>query len=200
MAGGRRETVAWIVAGSALVVAVGVFAFRAGGSRPTVPDMANAGNVAGAAPLSTRAPDISRLSPRERFDRLFDRVMRAASAGDTAAVVQFSPMALGAYEMLDRFDTDTRYHAAMIHLAIGQIDAARALADTILRETPTHLFGFLIRGDAADRTNDLPGLSASYRAFLAHYDAELRSGRVEYREHQPALDDFRTRARATVER
>jgi len=197
---GRRETIAWAVAGAAVLIAVATLAFRVGGAGPTAPAMANAGNAAAASPLATRAPDISQMTPRERFDRLFDRVMGAAERGDSTTVTQFSPMALGAYEMLDQFDADARYHAAMIHLVNGEMDAARALADTIHKETPNHLFGFLIRGEAADRANDLTALNASYRDFLSHYDTQIGADRIEYREHQRALDDFRTRARATIEK
>lgn len=197
--GGRRENIAWIVAGLAVVVAVATIAFRLGGARPTVPEMANAGNT-GPGGLSTRASDISQMTPRERFDRLHDRIMRALDAGDTATVVQFSPMAIGAYQMLDQVDADARYHAALIHVAVGGLDEARALADTIQADAPNHLFGYMIRGEVAERGNQVAALEAAYRDFLRHYDAELKAGRLEYREHQPALDDFRTRARATVER
>ena len=192
--------IAWIIAGSAALVAVAALAFRLGSAKPTVPAMANAGNSSAASPLASRAPDISQMTPRERFDRLFDRVMGASERGDTATVSQFSPMALGAYDMLDRFDADARYHAAMIRLVIGEVDAAKALADTIQKEVPNHLFGYLIRGEAADRVNDLAALNASYRAFLNNYDAQIAADRIEYREHQAALDDFRTRARATIEK
>jgi predicted nucleic acid-binding Zn ribbon protein len=197
---GRRETIAWAVAAAAVLIAVAALAFRLGGGRAAAPVMANAGSAGAAAPLSTRAPDISQMTPRERFDRLFDRVMGAAERGDSTTVAQFSPMALGAYDMLDQFDADARYHAAMIHLVNGGVEAARALADTIQREVPNHLFGYLIRGEAADRVNDLAALNASYRAFLDNYDAQIRTDHKEYREHKTALDDFRTRARATIER
>jgi hypothetical protein len=188
------------VAGAAVLIAVAALAFRLGGGRAAAPVMANAGSAGAAAPLSTRAPDISQMTPRERFDRLFDRVMGAAERGDSTTVTQFSPMALGAYDMLDQFDADARYHAAMIHLVNGGVAAARALADTIQRDVPNHLFGYLIRGEAADRVNDLPALNASYRAFLDNYDAQIRADHIEYREHKTALDDFRTRARATIEK
>jgi hypothetical protein len=162
--------------------------------------MANPGNagVAGAAPgLSGRAPDISAMSPEERFDRLFDRVVRAGENGDTLTVRQFAPMALGAYAMLDSSSSDLRFHAALIQLAVGDFPGALALADTILAQAPGHLFGYLIRGEAADRQNKVEALNRSYRDFLAHYDAELRSGRKEYAEHKPVLDDFRIRAEAS---
>jgi hypothetical protein len=201
--GGNRERTAWIVAGIAALVALLAILWRGGAFHPAAPpDMGNVGNV-GAAPsagLAGRAPDISSMSPRERFDRLFERVIRASEAGDSLTVLQFAPMALGAYAQLDAVDTDARYHAAMIDLAVGDLPGAVALADTILAGAPGHLFAYLIRGESADRRNDTAALTRSYRDFLDHYDAEMRSGRVEYAEHRPALDDFRTRARASLGR
>jgi hypothetical protein len=177
--------------------------WRIGAFRPTVPDMANSCNIDAqpATPgLAGRAPDISSMSPRQRFDRLFERVIRASESGDSVTLVQFAPMALGAYAQLDTINTDARYHAAMIELALGDFGAARALADTIEAEAPGHLFGYIVRGEAADRQNDAALLTRSYRDFLDHYDREMRSGRIEYTEHQPILDDFRTRAKASLGR
>lgn len=192
---GGRERMAWVVTGLAVVVAVLAFLWR-GNAQPTVPDMGNAGNTAPA--LSSRAPDISNMSPRERFDRLWDRVVRAAESGDTVTVVQFAPMALGAYSMMPDADADARYHAATIHLVIGDFPAALALADTIQAQAPGHLFGHIIRGEVADRRNDAAALNASYRDFLRDETAELRAGRAEYADHKPILDDFRTRAKASL--
>ena len=197
---GGRERLAWTLTGLAAVVALLAFLYR-GNRQPTVPDMGNAGNAdaAGAVPpLAQRAPDISNMTPRERFDRLWDRVVRAAEAGDSVTVIQFSPMALGAYGMIEDADADARYHAATINLMIGDLKAAQALADTIQAEAPGHLFGYIVRGEVADRRNDAQALARSYQDFLSHYDAELRAGRVEYTEHQPILDDFRTRAKASL--
>jgi tetratricopeptide (TPR) repeat protein len=184
------------------VVALAVtMLWRGGAIRPTPPpEMANAGNAGGPAGSGGQPPDISTMTPEERFDRLWDRVVRAAEAGDSATVTQFSPMALGAYSMLPATNADLRFHAALIHLAIGEFPAALALADTILSQSPGHLFGYIVRGEAADRQNDLQQLNRSYRDFLSHYDAELRSGRPEYDGHKPLLDSFRTRANASAPR
>jgi predicted nucleic acid-binding Zn ribbon protein len=196
-----RERLGWIVAGIAVLVVGIVLLWRSGSFRPTAPpEMGNPGNAGnpGAAPgLSGPAPDISNMSPQERFDRLFDRVVRAGENGDTLTVRQFAPMALGAYAMLDSASGDLRFHAALIHLAVGDLASAQALADTVLAEAPGHLFAYLIRGEAADRQNDTTALNRSYRDFLAHFDAEMRAGRKEYAEHKPILDDFRVRAEAS---
>lgn len=197
-AGNPRERLAWIIAGAAVLLVGVILLWRSGSFRPSAaPEMANAGNAGAGPGISGPAPDISKMSPGERFDRLFDRVVRAGENGDSLTVQQFSPMALGAYAMLDSVNSDLRFHAALIHLSVGDVAPALALADTILSATPGHLFGYVIRGEVAERQNDTGALSRSYRDFLAHYDAELKSGKPEYAEHKPILDDFRVRANAS---
>jgi hypothetical protein len=107
-------------------------------------------------------------------------------------------MALGAYSMMPDADADARYHAATIHLVIGDFDSALALADTIQAQAPGHLFGHIIRGEVADRRNDPAALNVSYRNFLRDEATELRAGRGEYADHKVDLDDFRTRAKASL--
>jgi hypothetical protein len=151
--------------------------------------MANAGVSTG-----ERAPDISSMSPRERFDRLFNRIMQAAERGQTAEIARFTPMALGAYEQLDTRDIDARYHAAVIHLQSGGIAPARALADTILRESPGHLFSYVIQGTAARIAGDSGAEARANREFLEHYRAEMAANRVEYLEHKPVVEEFKREA------
>jgi hypothetical protein len=163
--------------------------------------MANSGvssaTLPGRAPAG-RAPDISSMSPRERFDRLFNRVMQAAEAGDSTTVEQFTPMALGAYQQLDTRDIDARYHVAVIHLQVGDFRPAEALADTILAESPGHLFGYVIRGTAARFQGDSTTLKQAERDFLAHYASEMAAKRVEYQEHQPVIEEFREQADSAI--
>lgn len=140
-------------------------------------------------------PDLSQMSPREQFDRLYNRVMQASEAGDTAQVAQFTPMALMAYSALDSADADARYHAAMLRLHTGDPTGARALADSILAGQPGHLFGYLIRGALARWDGNQAALAAVYRDFNNSYDAETRAGRPEYLDHRQALDRFREQAR-----
>jgi hypothetical protein len=167
---------------------------RGGTPAPVTPDMANPG--AGGAPAGPAgpagpAPDISQMTPRERFDRLFNRIMQAAEQGDSAQVERFTPMALGAYAQLDSADADARYHAAVLRLQVGDQAGALALADTLLARSPGHLFGYLIRGSAARMAGDSAAAARAARDFAAHYDAEMRANRIEYREHQASLDDFK---------
>jgi hypothetical protein len=162
--------------------------------------MANAGSSAGregeggAGAPGGAPPDISRMSPRERFDRLFNRVMQAAEQRDTAQVVRFTPMALGAYAQLDTVNADARYHAAVLRLQVGDAPGALALADTILAQSPGHLFGYIVRGAAAGFQGDTALARRADRDFLSHYEAERKADRIEYREHEPAIEDFKQHA------
>jgi hypothetical protein len=199
----QRERTAWIVAGALCLVLLGAILFRVvrGTPAPVAPDMANAGASTGAAAGTESfgggaagggaAPDISRMSPRERFDRLFNRVMQAAEQRDTAQVERFTPMALGAYAQLDSANADARYHAAVLRMQIGDVPGALALADTLLARDPGHLFGYVIRGTAAGMQGDTAAARRAGREFLAHYQAERSAARIEYREHEPALEDFK---------
>ena len=188
------ERSAWIFAGtlSAALVALIVYNVVTQDPQPQIPQMANAGATAGdsAAPAGA-VPDISQMTPRERFDRLFNRIMQAAEQGDTAQVRRFTPMALGAYAQLDTVDVDARYHAAVIRLQTGDVAGAHALADTILEQSPDHLFGYLVRGTAATIADDPGARNQAEREFLRRYDREMAAGRPEYRDHAPVIEEFR---------
>ncbi|HEX6090366.1 MAG TPA: zinc ribbon domain-containing protein [Gemmatimonadales bacterium] len=204
----RPEKTAWIAAGSLVLFLMMIVGYRvltgntaAAGAR--APDMANAGNAApgGAADpgggLPTgRAPDISALSPQERFLRLNNRVMEAAGRGDTATVVNFTPMALGAYAQLPSATNDERYHAAVLHAQVGRAAEALALADTMLQTTPRYLLAYVVRGDIAEIQRDSARLRAAFADFQAAYDEEIRAPRAEYVDHRNVLDDFLQRARS----
>jgi hypothetical protein len=196
---GASDRKAWLVAGTVCVLLVAGIAYKVSSDipQPAAPNMANAGSSAGITAeggAAGPAPDISAMTPRERFDRLYDRIMRAAGVGDSTEIQRFTPMALGAYEQLDARDIDARYHAAMLHTEVQQWPAALALADTILAEAPGHLFGYVIRGAVGKARKDPSLFTQAQRDFLANYDAALRSKRVEYLEHKPAIDEFKNEA------
>jgi hypothetical protein len=196
-----RERIAWLVAGGLCVLLLGAIVLKvvSGISAAAAPDMANsgaggpAGGGPGAAPVG-QPPDISQMTPREQFDRLFNRIMRAAEQGDTAQVERFLPMGLGAYGQLDSPDAAARYHAAVLYLQGGDAPGALALADTILAAVPTHLLGYIVRGEAAALARDAAGGAKARRDFLGHYEAEMKANRAEYLEHRPAIEEFRKAA------
>jgi ribosomal protein L40E len=185
---------AWLVAAALCALLVGAIVWRVMREQPApeVPQMANpgAGGAEAAGPAGA-APDISQMSPRERFDRLFNRIMEAAQRGDSAQVLRFTPMALGAYSQLDTVDADARYHAAVLRLQTGDIAGARALGDTILRQSPGHLLGYVVLGSAADLAGDSAAAARARRDFAQHYAAESAAGRPEYRDHAPVIEEFK---------
>ena len=140
-------------------------------------------------------PDISNLTPRERFDRLYNRVMAAAENGDQATVTQFTPMAVMAYSQLDDIDADARFHLGLLTLHTGDQAQVEALADTILQQNPGHLFAYMIRGAQARFTRDDVALKQAYADFLGHYETEIAAGRPEYADHKRSIDDFLAAAR-----
>jgi hypothetical protein len=140
--------------------------------------------------------DISTMTPRERADRLFDRIMRAAARGDTGEIEFFTPMALQAYALLDERDADSRYHIGLIQAEAGNLEATAAQADSIERAWPGHLFGGMLRAEVARRRGQNAELERWYRWFLERYEQEQASGKPEYADHRTALEAFRSDALA----
>ena len=194
----RNERVLWFLAGGVVVALVGALALALSkGSAAPAAATVNAaeaplaaGGDGGGAP-----PDISNMSPRQRFDALFNRIMRAAESGDANTVTTFAPMAIQAYGLLDTVDADARYHLALIELHTGDVDGARAQGDSILKAQPGHLFGYVVKGTIARFQKDDKALARTYADFLAHYDAEQAAKRPEYSEHPRALEEFLKAAR-----
>ena len=201
----RSERIAWIVAGTVVALLLAMIVYRMMANDPAgarAPDMANAGNEAPGAAVTAdpggalptgRAPDISALTPAERFTRLYNRVMQAAANGDTTTVVNFTPMALGAYSQLETISNDERYHAAILHAQVGNLPAALALADTMLAISPDYLLAYVVRGEVARFRNDSARLRQAHAAFNAAYAREIAARRAEYVDHKNVLDDFRAR-------
>ena len=188
----------WIAAWSAVALFIALIVYFVNNRSAEVagPDMANAGNPgpAGAGGGEGRPgapPDISQMSPRERFFRLHDRVMGAAQSGDTASANRFAPMAIAAYGMLDSVDIDARYHAGALYIQSGALPAALALADSIQTEAKDNLLGDLLRLEVAQARKDQAAESRFGKAFLDHYDAQLGLRRPEYEEHKAMLADLR---------
>jgi hypothetical protein len=185
-AAGSRNVVPFAVAGVAVLIFALTLAFRSQPATPAAP-----------APVAAQPgglPDLSTMTPRDAFNRLFTRVMTASEQGDTATANRFTPMALMAYRNLPEVDIDARYDVALIHLHAGDIQAARALADTIQREEAKHLFGFVLRAAIARFDNQPAAARSAYRDFLALADQELKANRPEYDAHRSMLENFRQTA------
>lgn len=183
------------LAGIAVIAAVLVLVSRTGSAPPVGTPAAPASAAAGGG-----MPDLSQMSPREQFDRLFNRVMTASEQGDTATVNQFGPMALMAYQNLPEVDQDARYHAAMLRLHAGDIEGAQVLADSIGTVQEGHLFSFVLNAAIARFNSDQAKVQQSYQGFLGSYEAEMAAGRTEYMDHKTMLDNFTRQAREATGR
>jgi len=136
------------------------------------------------------------MSPEERANRLFNRVMMLAEAGKTDSVQFFMPMALGAYAQLPNLDADARYHVGLLQLAGGDANGALAQADTIRQSIPTHLFIFVLRAHAYQSQRNVREERRAYDDFLRNEAAELARKRPEYGPdaHHDALTSFHDEA------
>jgi tetratricopeptide (TPR) repeat protein len=198
-AGPARPWLPWVAGGiaAAAVLALAVTL------RPRREEPAPLPPPAAAAPApmpagDPAAVDLSTMTPREAADRLFNRVMTAASQGDSAQARRFVPMALQAAAQVQPQDNDLRYHVASLHLVGGDWSAARAEADALLAQNPKHLFALFVAAQAEDGRGNAAGARGFYRRFLEAYDGEAGRDVPEYNEHRQALpvmrDEARTRA------
>ena len=181
----------WALAGAALGALVAVVAMRGAGSREQ-----GATTEETAQRTQLRAPDISQMSPEERANRLFNRVMILAESGKNDSVQFFLPMALSAYAQLPSLDADARYHVGLLQLAGGDATAALAQADTIHQSLPTHLFIYMLRSHAYNQLGNVQEERRAYADFLRNESAELARKRPEYGQdaHLDALTNFHSEA------
>jgi hypothetical protein len=157
---------------------------------------------AGAMPLPGRplgapgAPDISSMSPQERADRLFNRVMTYATQGQADSAAFFAPMAIASIEALAPLDAHRRYDLGLVALAAGDAARAAAQADTILDQRPTHLLGLTLAARAAE----VSGATAESRRYWARLleaeTDEIATGLQEYVDHDADLRAAVAEARA----
>ena len=143
-----------------------------------------------------RGPDISSLSPQERADRLYTRVMILNSEGKADSVQFFAPMALTAYQMLEPLNTDQRYDMGRIAEVAGQLDVARAQADTILRGSPTHLLGLILAARTAELLSQPTQKAEFTRRLIAAEKSELATKKAEYDRHEDDIKRALAEARS----
>lgn len=191
--GGWRAAFPWALAGAALGALITVVVMRGAGS-------SGQGVETTAASSRLPAPDISQMSPEERANRLFNRVMILAEAGKADSVRFFLPMALGAYSQLPTVDADARYHIGLLQLAGGDVEAALAQADTIQRSSATHLFIYVLRAHAYQQSGSTQQERRAYADYLRHEAAETAKNRPEYADHRDALTNFKAEATRVTSR
>lgn len=196
---GAAKKVAWVwlVPGVAVLAVVafligqristsGRQAAAESGGTMSAPFAGGAGGAAGAA--GARAPDISSLSPEERANRLFDRIMRYGEEGKVDSARIFAPMAVQAYEMIGPLDNHSRYDVGIIAVVTGDAALAKAQGDTILKSSPTHLLGLILAMKAAGLAQKTAERDAFEKRLLAAAAAEKTKGLKEYTDHMPDID------------
>lgn len=174
----------WSVAGIALLALLAFIVgqqFGRGGGRGAAaapPAIAQAG----------RAPDISQMSPQERADRLFNRVMTYLANGQGDSVTFFAPMAIQSFEALAPLNAHQRYDLGLLGVVSGDATLALAQADSILAEQPSHLLGLIL----GMRASGLSGDAAARQRFADRLRSSLASERgkrlQEYEDHAPDID------------
>ncbi len=169
----QRSILPWVMAGIALLAVVIMVARQQ--STVTPPTEAPLGGAA-----APRGPDISQMSPQERADRLYDRVMRLSAEGKADSASFFASMAVGAYESLAPLNADQRYDMGRMAEMAGDLVTAKAQADSILREQPDHMLGIILDARAIMARGD----SARGRQALAR----LRT--VETTERAKSLEEY----------
>jgi len=135
-----------------------------------------------------RAPDISQLTPEQRAERLYDRIMMEHEAGRQDAVQSFLPMARAAYQMLDSLNLDQRYDLGRLGEVGGDTALARAQADTILQKRPTHLLGLILAARIARLEKDETKARALDARLVAAAPAERSAPLPEYVHHKNDID------------
>lgn len=123
------------------------------------------------------------MSPEERADRLFNRVMRLSSEGKADSAAFFGPMALGAIMALAPLDAHRRYDTGLVALVTGDVVTATAQGDTILAQRSTHLLGLALAARAADARGDAAASKGFRRRLLAAEAAERARALQEYTDH-----------------
>lgn len=175
----------WAVAGIALLSLLAFIVGRNVGRARATPSVPMATAVT--AGSGGRAPDISRMSPQERADRLFERVMRYVGEGQGDSIALFAPMAIQSQLAVTPLDAHRRYDAGLLGMVSGDGAMARAQADTILREQPDHLLGLVL----AMRTAGMSGDAAARTAFARRLESVAERERArrlpEYLEHEPDI-------------
>jgi hypothetical protein len=170
----------WGVPAVAIIALIGLSVIRYGSRTPA----ADSGDrVPLGAGTVVQAPDISSMSPDERADRLFNRVMRLSSEGKADSAAFFGPMALGALEALAPLNAHRRYDMGLVALVSGDVSRATAQSDTILVQRPTHLLGLALAARAADARGDAAASRSFRRRLLAAESAERASALPEYADH-----------------
>jgi len=191
----------WAVAGIALVALIGLVAKysfgngdgpAADGQQPLAPFAS--GGAGGGGPFSgggggATGVDLSKMSPRQITDRLYDRVMRLDAEGKKDSIQFFAPMAMQAFGMINDPDADTHYDLGRIAQVAGMLPLAKAEADTILKADPKNLLGLTLAMRTARAMGNTKEASAYGKRLIAAAPTERKKDLPGYQAHSADLDE-----------
>lgn len=135
---------------------------------------------------------------RRAADQLFDRVVEAAEADDSAQMALFLPMAIRAYQEARPLDADGLFHLSTLQRTSDLTADAGGTAREMLARDPNHLLGLYAAAEAAEKSGDHEAARAFYARLVEAWDGEIDRGRPEYQAHSDMLRDVRARAEALL--
>lgn len=214
----QPQTLPWAVAAIALLALVALVAgrnFNFQGSKTEAEagrDVAQAAAAQGAAQggggpfagaptgpngeeRAVRAPDIASMSPQERANRLYNRLVLLSEQGKTDSVQFFAPMALMAFNSLPQMGPIERFELGRIGEMAGSAQLAGAQADTLLKDNTNHLLGLALAATAARMRNDAAAARTFEQRLLAVEKAERAKQLPEYEIARVDIDSALARAR-----
>jgi len=145
-----------------------------------------------AAPSTTAAfpAPVIPQTPRAIADEYFNQSMIAQEQGDAAGAASFGQRALDGYAALGGLDNDLRLHVGLILIAMGNLDATLAQADSLELAVPGHLYASILRQRVYEIRGNSSGVESAYSRFLEYYQREIDAARPEYNEHTRMIDTF----------
>ena len=176
------QVLPWAVAGIALLCLLAFIVGQNLGRAPVAPVA-----PASVATAPGRAPDISQMSPIDRADRLFQRVMTYVADGKSDSVAFFAPMAIQSQLALAPLDAHHRYDLGLLGMVSGDGAMARAQSDTILAESPDHLLGLILAMRSAGMAMDTAARGKHAQRLLEVVDRERARRLAEYVDHEPDI-------------
>ena len=173
----------WGIAGLALLgiaLVIGVPRLISGVTDPPPPTAAPFAGGQGAAAGNASSVDLSSMTPREAADRLWDRVVRAAEAGDSVEARTFVPMGIAAYQRVGALDDDGLYHLSVLERIGGDFEGAITTAQQILNTNPNHLLGLHAAGEAALEAGDQDRALGFFQRLVDGFEEEQARALPEY--------------------
>jgi len=140
---------------------------------------------------NSRPPDLSKMSPREAADRLFNRVMAASERGDVNEARRFAPMTIQAYELIDNINLDGLFHLGLMNLVMKDKKDVMSFAQRIKDEVPNHLLALFLEYKVAEMAQDANKKSKIGKIFLKSYPKEIKIDREEYVAHRISIEDLK---------